>query len=100
MTANERESGSLENAAGDDSVAYTTDYSDTDRVDVATALSLKQIDDAGVSVEIVQDELLALRFHDDLLAGRIMIEADRAEWLAEQLLDHAAAVREDRDGEA
>ena len=96
MTANETASGSPENAAGTtDSVAYTTDYSDVARVDATTALSVKLIDDAGVSVETVQAGMLALRFHDDLLSGRIMIEADRAEWLADELRDHAEAARTD-----
>lgn len=97
--ATEDSTSTTKNSAGtDDSVAYTTDYSDVARVDATTALSVKLVDDAGVSVETVQAGMLALRFHDDLLSGRIMIDADRAEWLADELRDHAAAARDDRDG--
>lgn len=73
-----------------DTVAYTPEWSNTERTDVGAALSTKAIGTVGMSVEEIEGEdgpAILLRLHDDILHGKFVIEPDRAEWLGQQLIE-------------
>jgi hypothetical protein len=96
MTATESDTAS-DNEADDSSVAHTTGYSDAERVDTTAALSVKCIEAVGLSVDHGPAEdgsVVEIHTHDDILRGRFIINPDRAEWLGEQLIEHADAARE------
>ena len=78
-------------------VGYVPDYADRERADVGAALQAKAITDPALSVEGRSEEgadgLVTVRFHDSILSGKLLLEPETADWLADQLRDRAAAAR-------
>ena len=76
----------------DSDVAYTPDYTDTERVDVGAALETKAITEIGMEVDELEAHgglAVLLRLHGDTLRGKFLIEPDRAEWLGRRLIEAA-----------
>ena len=96
MTANESQIASGKEA-DDESVSYTTEYSDTERVDVGAGISVLAAGEIGLSVDHYQHPDgsgdVSLHTHDDKIRGKFFMSPDRAEWLADRLREHAEKLR-------
>jgi hypothetical protein len=110
--ASEDSTGTDENPAGttDDSIAFTPTYSNRQYTGIGAAIDLKSVDDVSIGVDTSPAEgpdgivSLHLRHESALINGRFFLAPEQADWLADQLHDHADAVRvaredRDRDGE-
>ena len=78
----------------DDSVSYTAEYTDTERVDVGAALELKHVD--TTALEVTNQEptpdyagMVLLRVIDDELRGKFLIDPEQAQWLSDELAEAA-----------
>jgi hypothetical protein len=93
--ASEDSTGSGENPAG------TIDDSTDDQILATTGFESKIIEECSLEVSQVAGDFVTVHFSDELFSGRLFIPADQADRLADELHDHADAVREyrDRDGE-
>ena len=94
MTANETASGSTENAADDDSIAYSPEWTERTFADLDfTCVETKQHSEAAAAVGTKGDAVsLEIRQSAFVTVFSVM-DADTAEWLADELRDHADAVR-------
>ena len=85
--------------ADDDSIAYKPDYTDSERVDVGAATQVKSVGEVGLTVDAWPNEgeegTVTMQTRDGMINCRLFCSPDRAEWLANQLLDHADAARAD-----
>jgi hypothetical protein len=91
-------SGTDENPAGtDDSIGYSKEYTDSVFADIGHAcFQMEDHGDAAVSVGTKGENgvvSLSIQQNQSVRVSSYMT-ADRAEWLADQLRDHAEAVRQ------
>jgi hypothetical protein len=98
MMADSDTTGTTENSAGtDDSIAYSPEWTDETFADIGHAcIEMKDHGDAAVSVGTKSDDGIVSLSIEQSQMMRVCsyMSADTAEWLAEQLQEHAAKVRQ------
>jgi hypothetical protein len=90
--------GTDENPTGTtDSIARSPEHTERQMVDAATSLNLgSMVGDVALSVDSYptkRNGSVSLHIGDSEISGRFMVSPEKAEWLAEQLQEHAETAR-------
>jgi hypothetical protein len=83
-------------ADASDSIAYSPEWTERTFADVDfTSVDVKQHGEAAVAVDLKGDSAVSLEIRQNpFVTAFSVMDADTAEWLADQLRDHAEAARQ------